>query len=126
MITAHVQRLTERVLRAIPEVEPEYFKELEWWGEDSPGIYNLFTFVFEPFITDSLLRDTPPARRAIKLLNDLAAEGDPAIKDVLICCVAEEWVSRPEVMQVVMPRLNDELKSIVITVRDWRPEPVNE
>lgn len=110
-----------RFLREFPELQSKYDEEIAAWAPDRPGLINLFDIVFEPFVTSHLKTGDAQGQRAIALLNELASEGNAYVREALICSIAESWVGIPEVLDFVIPRLNDEFARIVVDVRDWRP-----
>jgi hypothetical protein len=50
------QNLIGQFLLAFPEVECSYQKEVESWEGELPGNYNVFAFVFKPFLKDELAK----------------------------------------------------------------------
>jgi hypothetical protein len=51
------QNLVERLRLAFPEIEDRYQEELRSWNGESPGNYNVFAFVFKPFLQAELARE---------------------------------------------------------------------
>ena len=42
--------LVERMITLIPETTPLYKKEIEWWGNEIPGLHNILGNVLNPYI----------------------------------------------------------------------------
>jgi hypothetical protein len=51
------QNLVEQLRLVFPAVEDRYQEELRSWNGDFPGNYNVFAFVFKPFLQMELARD---------------------------------------------------------------------
>jgi hypothetical protein len=50
------QNLIDELRRAFPEIEDRYQEEIRSWNGESPGNYNIFAFVFKPFIHEELAK----------------------------------------------------------------------
>jgi hypothetical protein len=51
------QNLVEQLRLAFPEIEDRYQEELRSWNGEFPGNYNVFAFVFKPFLKAELARE---------------------------------------------------------------------
>lgn len=51
------QNLVEQLRLAFPEIEDRYQEELRSWNGEFPGNYNVFAFVFKPFLQTELARE---------------------------------------------------------------------
>lgn len=51
------QNLVEQLRLAFPEIEDRYLEELRSWNGEFPGNYNVFAFVFKPFLQTELARE---------------------------------------------------------------------
>lgn len=83
--------LIDELLKAVPEIKPDYEKEMEWWGEEQPGPHNIFGDVLNPFVR-SLLSKQGEEELLVKIFDffeRMAACEDIMVQEVLGCTVLE-------------------------------------
>lgn len=52
-----IQNLVEQLRLAFPEIEDRYQEELRSWNGEFPGNYNVFAFVFKPYLQAELAKE---------------------------------------------------------------------
>lgn len=57
MVSGSTSDLVERLRLAFPEIEDRYQEELRSWSREFPGNYNVFAFVFKPYLQAELARE---------------------------------------------------------------------
>jgi hypothetical protein len=52
------ENLSKKLIETVPELAPQYEKELDWWGGEEPGPHNIYGDVLNPYLI-TLLKSEP-------------------------------------------------------------------
>ena len=99
--------LGSKLIVAIPELEDLYRKELEWWGEETPGPHVIYGDVLTPHIVRLLESgtDVDAIRRAFGLLETLIADSDIEVQAVAVVTVLDWLVGNPKWLRLMKPHV---------------------
>ena len=90
--------LSDRLVESVPELEELYRRELEWWGDEVAGPYNIFGDVLLPFLFQ-LLKECgkeETLQRIFAFLETMASHPDRHIRDVVQIGVCEQISGQSE------------------------------
>lgn len=100
------------MLEAVPEIKPNYEKELEWWDEILPHI--VFGDVLNPYIIPLLKKgqDLEVLQRVFQFFEMMANCPDERVADVLGVTVLERLGDEPEVLGKAIKLMGNKTKEI--------------
>lgn len=104
--------LVQKMLRAIPEVNPMYEKELDWWEEILPHI--IFGDVLNPYII-TLLREgnaDQTLEKAFDFLEQMAISSDERVQEVLAVTVLEQLGDDPLILEKARQYMGSETREM--------------
>lgn len=99
------ENLSRRLVEEVPELEDAYRKELEWWGEETPGPHIIYGDVLTPYIIRLLESGDDPGalRRAFDLLERMIADEDLEVGAVAVVTVLERLQDSDEWLKLLKP-----------------------
>ena len=103
----HYDQLGAMLVREMPELGNLYGRELEWWGEETPGPHVVYGDVLTPYIIQLLEsgEDAEAIKRAFGLLERLIADRDVEIQAGAVVTVLDRLVGNAEWMRLMKPYL---------------------
>ena len=89
MTLLNKENIVTTMLEVIPEIRPQYEKELEWWDEGLPHI--VFGDVLNPYIINLLKTDKKEEvlERIFDFLEHMANSNNIYVQEVLVTTVLE-------------------------------------
>jgi hypothetical protein len=89
--------LTRRLVEMLPELEPAFAEEQEWWEEEEVPPHIAYGDLLTPLLEELLVsrRDEPLLGRAFSLLEELSSSDDPLVQEVVTDTICEYIVDRP-------------------------------
>lgn len=94
------ENLAERLLEVVPELQPQYDSELEWWDNEQPGAHVIFGNVVNPYLLDviKLGKHEDILQKIFRFLEKLANHKDSDIQEVVAVTVCERLGDDPELL----------------------------
>lgn len=94
MSTITYESLSKRLIETVPELAPQYEKELEWWGGEEAGAHNIYGDVLNPYLISLLQSDPNPGteevlNRIFAFLEVLSKHPDVHVPEVVGVTVLE-------------------------------------
>ena len=123
--TLRYEDLGAKLVDEIPELEGAYQKELEWWGDETPGPHVIYGDVLTPHIIRLLESGDDPAavKRAFELLETLIADEDIHVQEVAVVTVLERLQGNTEWLTLMKPHVGPLAKQAVRDLAQfWRGE----
>lgn len=101
MGTFTYQGAVETLLRAVPELESAYEREVKSWQGDKPGAYIVFEDLVHRFMVPLLRldRETGVLERMFGLFEQMAASEDREAVNLLWVAELEFLIGQPELLQ---------------------------
>jgi len=98
MKTITLDNLAIGLVEAVPELRSAYEAELEWWGDEQPGVHIIFGDIFNPYLISLLESDNQPERLkpVFNFLEELANHEDVQVQEVVAVTVCERLGDRAE------------------------------
>jgi hypothetical protein len=95
-----LNNLGDKLVEAIPELQPQYLAELEWWGEDKPGVHIIFGDILNPYLISIINTDYQEESliRIFDFLEKLANHENKQIQEVVALTVCERLGDEPEIL----------------------------
>lgn len=95
------EKLTERLLEVVPELQPQYESELEWWGDEQPGTHIIFGDVLNPYLISVLKlgKHGENLQGIFTFLEKLANHEDLDVQEVVAVTVCERLGDDPELLK---------------------------
>ncbi|HAJ64268.1 MAG TPA: hypothetical protein DCP31_37725 [Cyanobacteria bacterium UBA8543] len=95
-----LNNLGDKLVEAIPELQPQYLAELEWWGEDKPGVHIIFGDILNPYLISIINTDYQQESliRIFDFLEKLANHENKQIQEVVALTVCERLGDEPEIL----------------------------
>lgn len=100
MDNVRLSNLGDKLVEAVPELQPQYLAELEWWGEDKPGVHIIFGDIFNPYLI-SLIKSDSQQETLIHIfyfLEKLANHENEQIQEVVAVTVCERLGDESEIL----------------------------
>jgi hypothetical protein len=118
--------LAEKLIEVVPELKPEYQKELEWWGEEEAGAHNIYGDLLNPYLI-SLLKSEPKSKaqeeflkRIFAFLEELANHDDPHVQEVVGATVLERLYGVGE-LQRARSYMGPRTLHMSREIEEWKP-----
>lgn len=107
------QNLVEQLLLAFPEVEDRYQQEMDSWEGKSPGNYNVFSFVFKPFLKTELAKQENEEflRRFCSFMERVCTSGDSEAINVIWLKIFKLLLADPAIVKRLWPLFGVSTKS---------------
>lgn len=114
--------MSDLLVDAIPEIRPEYEKELDRWGDEKPGQYIIYEDIFKPYLIALLEKGNSEEilKRIFAQLEKMALSNDKDVRDLLhigiletLCYDEDLWVRSEWFM-------GDETLRISREIRDYQ------
>jgi hypothetical protein len=98
-----LSNLGEKLVEVVPELQPQYLAELEWWEEEKPGIHIIFGDILNPYLISLIKLDSQPSQqgtisRIFDFLEKLANHENKQIQEVVAVTVCERLGDEPDVL----------------------------
>lgn len=96
----NLSNLGDKLVEAVPELQPQYLAELEWWDEDKPGIHIIFGDILNPYLISLIKSDSQQETliRIFDFLEKLANHKNEQIQEVVAVTVCERLGDEPELL----------------------------
>jgi len=111
----------KRLFEALPQLVPTYREEFSYWvdWEKPPGSYLVFAMVVVPFLVAQL--DDPGDGQALARLfaffEEMAASGDPEVRNLLKSEVVQKLVRDPGHLAKGQKHMGPQVRALLPTVR---------
>jgi hypothetical protein len=98
-----LSNLGDKLVEVVPEIQPQYLAELEWWGEEKPGVHILFGDILNPYLISLIKLDSQESQqetliRIFDFLEGLANNENEQIQEVVALTVCERLGDEPEIL----------------------------
>lgn len=76
--------IVDNLLLNFPELKENYNTEMEWWGDEHPGLHNLLGNIFVPFVISQLynFQDQDKIGVIFSFIEELVTNDDKYISNV--------------------------------------------
>jgi hypothetical protein len=101
------QNLVDELRLAFPEIEDRYQNERNSWGNEPPGNYNIFGFVFKPLLREELAKCESEEfmRRLCSFMERVCASSDVEAINVIWLKIFKLLLHAPETVKLLWPLL---------------------
>ncbi len=111
------------LIETLPQLGEAYRKELDSWGDEPPGPHNVYSDVLLPLMRIAAENcDRITMGQVATLLEKLATDPDPEIRDVVRVSVIESVIADP-ILKFSREFFGPATMTILHEVEDWRPSP---
>ena len=117
--------LSDKLVEIVPELLPQYQKELEWWGGEEPGAHNVYGDVLNPYLI-TLLKSAPKKdneevlRRIFGFLELLSNHPDVHVPEVVGVTVLEVLLGAG-LLETSRRYMGPATLQMSKEIEDWRP-----
>jgi len=107
------RNLVDEFRLAFPEIEDQYRKKLNSWGDEHPGNYIVFAFVFKPFLKEELSKSENEEFicRLCSFMERVCISGDLEAINVIWLKVFKLLLSDPKLVKLLWPLLGPTTKA---------------
>jgi hypothetical protein len=107
------QNLIDELRMAFPEIETRYQEEVLSWNGESPGNYNIFAFVFKPFIKEELAKENSSdfLGRFCEFLERVCSSDDKEAINVIWLKIFKLLLADPSTVKRLWPLLGSTTKA---------------
>lgn len=117
--------MIEALRAAFPELREAYGKELDFWGGEEPGQYNVWGFVLSPFFRDLLKSDQDPdtLERIFGFFEEMARSDDVQVVNLLQVEELEYLIGEPARLSRAWRYMGEKTKQLTKeTAKIWKCE----
>lgn len=117
--------LSKKLVETIPELLPQYEKELAWWGGEEPGPHNIYGDVLNPYLI-TLLRSEPTPdneevlNRIFAFLEVLSNQDDVHIPEVVGVTVIEVLLG-VGLLEIARRYMGPRTLQMSREIEEWKP-----
>lgn len=93
--------IIKELLVKLPQLQPQYESELEWWGDEQPGAHIIFGDVLNPYLISLLKlgKHEENLQVIFTFLEKLANHEDLDVQEVVAVTVCERLGDDPELLK---------------------------
>lgn len=119
------ERLSDELVKRVPELRHPYKRELRHWDEEQPGPHTIFGNVLVPIIFTLLDsgKGKGTLKRVFDFLEELSLDPDPDVRDVVGQAVGEEFWDHPDLFAQAKRFMGPETIRIISAAWDSRFRP---
>jgi hypothetical protein len=117
--------VTALLLKAVPELQERYRRELDLYAGEVPGQYVVFGFVLKPYLRNTLASHLSPPilKRVFSFFEEMATSLDIEVVNLLQVGIFETLVGEPNNLATAWRYMGEETKKIACeTARTRRCE----
>lgn len=91
------QNVDKEMVESFPELQDAYSKELKFWEGETPGQYNIFGFVFMPFVIGLMNFKQPKLlERIFSFVERMATSEDKKVVELVSAEILERLTDKQE------------------------------
>lgn len=113
--------LVARLLDIVPELQPAYEAEKQFWDEEKPGAHIIFGDILTPYLISLLEKNSDPQAlyRVFTLLEEMATHIDSRIQEVVAFSVCERLADHPRWVEAAEVYIGPKTRELLSQVRDF-------